>query len=212
MTTNKNEEIRQLMQKGKIKEVNQIVQEELKEGEDPKVILKEGLLKGMDDVAQKWANGEAFIPEVLITARCMNSAMEILEPELVGNEEKASCKVVFGTVKGDLHDIGKNLCALMLKSKSIEIIDIGVDVSAEQFVEAIQKYQPDVVCMSSLLTTSMPYFETIIHAIKEAGLRDQVKIAVGGAPVTQAYADEIGADLYTEDAVALANTLDKLYG
>ena len=110
-------------------------------------------------------------------------------------------------MQGDLHDIGKNLCTLMLKAKSFEVIDIGVDVCAEKFVEAVKTYQPDVLCMSSLLTTSMGYFKVVLHALQEAGVRDCVKVAIGGAPVTQAYADEIGADLFTEDAVSLAGRL-----
>lgn len=204
-------EIRSLLITGQLPKINQLVQECLNEAVDPQVILNDGLLKGMDDIAKKWANGEAFIPEVLIGARCMNSAIDILEPYLVKEPKQTKGKVIFGTVKGDLHDIGKNLCILMLKSKSIEVKDIGVDVDAAKFVEAIKEYQPDVLCMSSLLTTSMPYFETVMQALKEAGVRDQVKVAIGGAPVTQEYADKIEADLYTEDAVSLADQLSVMF-
>ena len=196
------EKIQQLMPLGKMQEVNALV-----ERISPQEILKGGLLEGMDIVAKKWAEGTAFIPEVLISARCMNGAMEILEPYLVKKEEKFSGRVVFGTVQGELHDIGKNLCTLMLKAKSFEVIDIGVDVCAEKFVEAVKTYQPYVLCMSSLLTTSMGYFKVVLDALQEAGVRDCVKVAIGGAPVTQAYADEIGADLFTEDAVSLAGRL-----
>ena len=201
------EKIQQLMPLGKMQEVNALVESALQEGISPQEILKGGLLEGMDIVAKKWAEGTAFIPEVLISARCMNGAMEILEPYLVKKEEKFIGRVVFGTVQGDLHDIGKNLCKLMLKAKSFEVIDIGVDVCAEKFVEAVKTYQPDVLCMSSLLTTSMGYFKVVLDALQEAGVRDCVKVAIGGAPVTQAYADEIGADLFTEDAVSLAGRL-----
>lgn len=201
------EKIQQLMPLGKLQEVNALVESALQEGISPQEILKGGLLEGMDIVAKKWAEGTAFIPEVLISARCMNGAMEILEPYFVKKEEKFSGRVVFGTVQGDLHDIGKNLCTLMLKAKSFEVIDIGVDVCAEKFVEAVKTYQPDVLCMSSLLTTSMGYFKVVLDALQEAGVRDCVKVAIGGAPVTQAYADEIGADLFTEDAVSLAGRL-----
>lgn len=201
------EKIQQLMPLGKMQEVNALVESALQEGISPQEILKGGLLEGMDIVAKKWAEGTAFIPEVLISARCMNGAMEILEPYLVKKEEKFSGRVVFGTVQEDLHDIGKNLCTLMLKAKSFEVIDIGVDVCAEKFVEAVKTYQPDVLCMSSLLTTSMGYFKVVLDALQEAGVRDCVKVAIGGAPVTQAYADEIGADLFTEDAVSLAGRL-----
>ena len=205
--SDKLEKIQQLMPLGKMQEVNALVESALQEGISPQEILKGGLLEGMDVVAKKWAEGTAFIPEVLISARCMNGAMEILEPYLVKKEEKFSGRVVFGTVQGDLHDIGKNLCTLMLKAKSFEVIDIGVDVCAEKFVEAVKTYQPDVLCMSSLLTTSMGYFKVVLDALQEAGVRDCVKVAIGGAPVTQAYADEIGADLVTEDAVSLAGRL-----
>ena len=205
--SDKLEKIQQLMPLGKMQEVNALVESALQEGISPQEILKGGLLEGMDIVAKKWAEGTAFIPEVLISARCMNGAMEILEPYLVKKEEKFSGRVVFGTVQGDLHDIGKNLCTLMLKAKSCEVIDIGVDVCAEKFVEAVKTYQPDVLCMSSLLTTSMGYFKVVLDALQEAGVRDCVKVAIGGAPVTQAYADEIGADLFTEDAVSLAGRL-----
>ncbi|MCR0459856.1 corrinoid protein [[Clostridium] innocuum] len=201
------EKIQELMPLGKMQEVNALVESALQEGISPQEILKGGLLEGMDVVTKKWAEGTAFIPEVLISARCMNGAMEILEPYLVKKEEKFSGRVVFGTVQGDLHDIGKNLCTLMLKAKSFEVIDIGVDVCAEKFVEAVKTYQPDVLCMSSLLTTSMGYFKVVLDALQEAGVRDCVKVAIGGAPVTQAYADEIGADLFTEDAVSLAGRL-----
>ena len=205
--SDKLEKIQQLMPLGKMQEGNALVESALQEGISPQEILKGGLLEGMDIVAKKWAEGTAFIPEVLISARCMNGAMEILEPYLVKKEEKFSGRVVFGTVQGDLHDIGKNLCTLMLKAKSFEVIDIGVDVCAEKFVEAVKTYQPDVLCMSSLLTTSMGYFKVVLDALQEAGVRDCVKVAIGGAPVTQAYADEIGADLFTEDAVSLAGRL-----
>lgn len=205
--SDKLEKIQQMMPLGKMQEVNALVESALQEGISPQEILKGGLLEGMDIVAKKWAEGTAFIPEVLISARCMNGAMEILEPYLVKKEEKFSGRVVFGTVQGDLHDIGKNLCTLMLKAKSFEVIDIGVDVCAEKFVEAVKTYQPDVLCMSSLLTTSMGYFKVVLDALQEAGVRDCVKVAIGGAPVTQAYADEIGADLFTEDAVSLAGRL-----
>lgn len=205
--SDKLEKIQQLMPLGKMQEVNALVESALQEGISPQEILKGGLLEGMDIVAKKWAEGTAFIPEVLISARCMNGAMEILEPYLVKKEEKFSGRVVFGTVQGDLHDIGKNLCTLMLKAKSFEVIDIGVDVCAEKFVEAVKTYQPDVLCMSSLLTTSMGYFKVVLDALQEAGVRDCVKVAIGGAPVTQAYADEIGGDLFTEDAVSLAGRL-----
>jgi Predicted cobalamin binding protein len=201
------EQIKELMPKGKLKEVNELVQQGLDEGIEASIILNEGLLASMDIIAKRWALGEVFIPEVLIGARCMNSAIEILEPHLVRDSTTVKGKVVIGTVEGDLHDIGKNICALMLKAKSFEVIDVGVDVPAEKFVEAVKTHQPNFVCLSSLLTTSMGNFEVVIDALKTAGLRDVVKVAVGGAPVTQEFANSIGADIYTEDAVSLANEL-----
>ena len=198
--SDKLEKIQQLMPLGKMQEVNALVESALQEGISPQEILKGGLLEGMDVVAKKWAEGTAFIPEVLISARCMNGAMEILEPYLVKKEEKFSGRVVFGTVQGDLHDIGKNLCTLMLKAKSFEVIDIGVDVCAEKFVEAVKTYQPDVLCMSSLLTTSMGYFKVVLDALQEAGVRDCVKVAIGGAPVTPVSYTHL--DVYKRQACA----------
>ena len=201
------EDIKTLMPKGKMNEVNALVERALKEGVPAQTILQEGLLQAMDIIAKKWADGTAFIPEVLITARCMNAAIPLLEPYLLEEKEAERPVVVIGTVQGDLHDIGKNLCALMLKAKNFKVIDVGVDVGADKFVEAVREYQPMVVCLSSLLTTSMGNFKVVIDALQEAGLRDRVKVAVGGAPITPAFADEVGADIYTEDAVALADTL-----
>ncbi len=202
-------QIRELLSKGKIKEINALVNQGLEEGMQASTILNDGLLLGMDDIAKKWAEGKAFIPEVLIAARCMNSAIDILEPHLVTSEVQDRGTVVFGTVEGDLHDIGKNLCTLMLKAKSFKVIDVGVDVKPEVFVEAIKEHHPVALCLSSLLTTSMHNFKNVIDAVEEAGLRDSVKISIGGAPVTQAYADEVGADFYTEDAVSLAEEMLK---
>lgn len=184
------------------------VEEALQEQMEPKAILEQGLLPGMNDIADKWAAGEAFISEVLIGAKIMNAAMERLEPLMV-TEEKADepPRVIFGTVQGDLHDIGKNLCMLLLRSQGVSVLDLGVDVAPETFVEAVATHHPEYLCMSSLLTTTMDGFEKTIEALKEAGLRDKVKVAVGGAPVTPEYAKSIGADLYTEDAVQLSRTL-----
>lgn len=201
------EEIRDLLATGKMNEINALVKKELEQGTDASQILNDGLLAGMDDIARKWAEGKAFIPEVLVGARCMNMAIEILEPYLIHTKDSDRGLVVMGTVQGDLHDIGKNLCIMMMKAKSFQVIDLGVDVSAERFVEAVREYRPMVLCLSSLLTTSMGNMKTVMDALEAAGLRDTVRVAIGGAPVTQAYADEIGADLYTEDAVQLADAL-----
>lgn len=184
------------------------VDEALQEQVDPAVILEQGLLAGMNDIADKWAAGEAFIPEVLIGARIMNAAMEQLEPLMVSEDRKEeSPRVVFGTVQGDLHDIGKNLCILLLRSQGISVLDLGVDVAPEAFVEAVKRHHPAYVCMSSLLTTTMDGFARTLEALRQAGLRDSVKVAVGGAPVTPEFAASIGADLYTADAVELSRVL-----
>jgi 5-methyltetrahydrofolate--homocysteine methyltransferase len=200
-------DIIELVQKGRVNEVNQLIVEGLKERVAAVELLNEGLLAAMDEVGEKWKEGKIFIPEVLIAARCLNSAMEILEPKLLDDKVESKGKVVIGTIKGDLHDIGKNLVALMLKSKGFEIVDLGTDVDSDRFVQAVIEVGADIVCMSSLLTTSMPNFSTTIAALKEAGIKDKVCIAIGGAPITQAFADEIGADVYAPDAVTAAEAL-----
>jgi len=202
-------EIKELLVKAKYKDIITVTKAALEEGVVATDILNDGLLAGMDEIAQKWAAGKAFIPEVLMGARCMNAALDILEPHLVAADTKDNGTVVFGTVKGDQHDIGKNLCMLMLKAKSFKTIDVGVDASAEKFVEAVREHKPIAVCMSSLLTTSMQNFKVVIDALVEAGLRDDVKVGVGGAPVTPEFAKEVGADFFTEDAVSLAEEMLK---
>lgn len=201
------EQIRDCVVQGRLGQIVPLVENELNQGTDPDRILQDGLLAGMDRIADLWADGTIFIPEVLVAAKCMNVCMEKIEPYLRSGSTTRREKIVFGTVQGDLHDIGKNLCILMLKAKSFEVVDIGVDVAPEQFVEAVREHRPDIVCMSSLLTTSMPNFETTIRALECAGLRDQIRIGVGGAPVTKEFADSVGADFYTPDAVSLARYL-----
>lgn len=203
------EQIKVLLPKGKLKDVNALVEQGIQDGLSAMEILNDGLLASMDILAKKWADGEAFIPEVLIGARCLNSAIAILEPELAKEKSTSKGTIIIGTVRGDLHDIGKNLCALMLKAKGFEMIDLGVDVGADKFVEAVKKYDSKFICLSALLTTSMVNFKEVIDALNAAGIREEVKVAVGGAPVTQAFADEIGADIFTEDAVSLANEIIK---
>jgi 5-methyltetrahydrofolate--homocysteine methyltransferase len=179
--------------------LKEMVQSALDEGTNAVDILNQGLISGMDIVGEKMKNGDMFIPEVLMAARAMGRALEILKP-LLGEGGLAMGKVIIGTVKGDLHDIGKNLVAMMLESAGLEVIDLGVDVTPEAFVENILKNKPDVVAMSALLTTTMPMMKATVDAITESGTREQVKIIIGGAPVTQSFADEIGADGYSSDA------------
>ena len=198
------EEISTLLQRGKAKDLAALVSEELAAGVNPKDILNEGLIAGMGIVGTKFKNNEIFVPEVLIAARAMNAALAILKPALAETGVEPVGTAVICTVKGDLHDIGKNLVKMMIEGTGIRVIDLGVDCSAEKIVEAVKENNADIVCLSALLTTTMMYQKDIIDALKAAGLRDKVKVMVGGAPVTQAFADEIGADAYTPDAASAA--------
>lgn len=197
-------EISELLQKGRAPLVKEKVQQALDSGLSPKDILEQGLLAGMDVVGEKFKNNEVFVPEVLIAARAMNNGIAVLQPHLTAmGVEPAGC-VVLGTVKGDLHDIGKNLVKLMLEGKGFQVVDLGVNVSAEQFVKAAVEHNADIVCCSALLTTTMTEMKAVEQALQDAGLRDKVKLMVGGAPVTQAFADSVGADRYTPDAATCA--------
>ena len=198
------EEISTLLQRGKAKDLAALVSEELAAGVAPKDILTEGLIAGMGIVGTKFKNNEIFVPEVLIAARAMNAALAVLKPALADSGVEPVGTAVICTVKGDLHDIGKNLVKMMIEGTGIRVIDLGVDCSAEKIVEAVKENNADIVCLSALLTTTMMYQKDIIDALKAAGLRDKVKVMVGGAPVTQAFADEIGADAYTPDAASAA--------
>ncbi len=197
-------EISEWLQKGRAKNVKALVEEALEQGIDPKEILNEGLLAGMMIVGGKFKRNEVFVPEVLVAARAMTAGITILEPKLVevGNEPLG--KAVIGTVKGDLHDIGKNLVAMMLKGAGFEIIDAGTDVDAETFIAKAEEVNADVICMSALLTTTMPYMQEVINALNEKGLRDKYVVMVGGAPVTADFAEQIGADYFTPDATTAA--------
>jgi 5-methyltetrahydrofolate--homocysteine methyltransferase len=186
------------------------VQEALDQGINPADILNDGMVAAMAEVGRLFEEGEYFVPEMLIAARAMQSGLAVLKPRLAAADVKSSGKVIAGTVKGDLHDIGKNLVCMMLEGAAFEIVDLGSDVSPEKFVEAVRTSGADIVAMSALLTTTMPNMKVTIEALKAAGLRDKVKVMVGGAPLTDQYAREIGADGYSSDAsraVALAKTL-----
>jgi len=185
---------------GKVEDVKKLTQGALDSGQKAEDILKEGLLPAMEQIGLKFKNNEIYIPEVLIAARAMHAGMGILKPILARSSTHQAVKVIIGTVKGDLHDIGKNLVAMMLEGGGFEVIDLGIDVSADKFVEAIKSHHPQVVGMSALLTTTMREMKSILEAIQEAGLRKQVKAMIGGAPVTDRYAKEIGADGYAPDA------------
>jgi 5-methyltetrahydrofolate--homocysteine methyltransferase len=186
------------------------VQEALDKGINPGVILNDGMVAAMAEVGRLFEEGEYYVPEMLIAARAMQNGLALLKPHLASANVKSQGKVVAGTVKGDLHDIGKNLVCMMLEGAAFEIVDLGSDVTAEKFVEAVRTTGASVICMSALLTTTMPSMKTTIEALKAAGLRDKVKVMVGGAPLTDQYAREIGADGYAPDAsraVALARSL-----
>ena len=201
---NRFDEISALLQKGRLRELSALVQEELADGTAANDILTKALIPGMSAVGERFKKNEIFVPEVLITARAMNAALNILKPVLAQAGVEPIGKAVICTVKGDLHDIGKNLVKMMIEGTGISVIDLGIDCPPERVVEAVKEYKPDIVCLSALLTTTMVNQKATIEALKEAGLRDQVKVMVGGAPVTQAFADEIGADAYTPDAATAA--------
>lgn len=197
-------EISEWLQKGRAKNVKALVEDALVQGVDPKEILNEGLLAGMMVIGGKFKNNEVFVPEVLVAARAMNAGLAVLEPKLVEIGNEPIGKVVIGTVKGDLHDIGKNLVAMMLKGAGFEIIDVGTDVDADTFIARAEEEQADVICMSALLTTTMPYMKEVIDTLSERGLREKYVVMIGGAPVTDDFAKEIGADYYTADATTAA--------
>lgn len=197
-------EIGEALEHGKRKQVVQLVQQGLDEGLAPQQILTEGLLPGMDRVGLKFRNNEIFVPEVLVAARAMSAGTEVLKPLLAEAGSTSKGKAVLGTVKGDLHDIGKNLVKMMLEGKGIEVVDLGVDVAPETFVQAAIDNGADLICCSALLTTTMPVIGDVVKAAEAAGIRDKVKIMVGGAPLTQEFCDSIGADCYTPDAASAA--------
>jgi 5-methyltetrahydrofolate--homocysteine methyltransferase len=188
--------------KGQADAVKQLVNQALSENISAEDILNNGLVAGMDVVSVKFKSNEFFIPEVLVSARAMTAGLDIINPLLAAANVKAKGKVVIGTVKGDLHDIGKNIVGMMLQGAGYEIVDLGADVPKEKFIEFTQKEDANMVGMSALLTTTMIYMQEIIDGLKEAGLRDKVKVIIGGAPVTQAYADKIDADGYAPDAAS----------
>ena len=198
-------EISAQLQAGKAKIVKTLVQQAVEEGFAPQQILEEGLLDGMTVIGEKFKNNEVFVPEVLIAARAMNQGVAILKPLLAAEGVKATGKVCIGTVQGDLHDIGKNLVKMMMEGKGLEVIDLGTDVSAETFVKTAIEQNCQIISCSALLTTTMSVMADVVKAAEEAGIRDKVKIMVGGAPVNQAFCDEIGADCYTVDAASAAD-------
>ncbi len=197
--------ISDFVQKGKAKNVKELVAQALEDGVTAKEILNEGLIAGMMAIGERFKKNEVYVPEVLIAARAMNMGVNILKPYLTQEGVEPVGKAVICTVKGDLHDIGKNLVKMMLEGVGINCIDLGTDVSAEQVVEAVKENDVQIVALSSLLTTTMEYHKDVVDALTEAGLRDKVKVMVGGAPVSEDFAKQVGADAYALDAATAAD-------
>lgn len=197
-------EINEMLQKGRAKNVEELVRQALAQGTTAKEILNGALIAAMMEVGQKFKENKIYVPEVLIAARAMNAGVAVLKPELTKEGVQPVGKAIICTVKGDLHDIGKNLVKMMLEGVGIECVDLGVDVGGDKVVQAVKETGAKVVCLSALLTTTMTAQKDIIEDLKAAGVREQVKVMVGGAPVTQSFADSIGADAYTVDAASAA--------
>ena len=199
------EDISAAIQKGKKKDVTALVQQAIDEGVDAKSILSDGLLAVMNIVGERFKKDEIFVPEVLVAARAMNAGTQLLKPLLADADAKPLGKAVIGTVKGDLHDIGKNLVRMMIEGKGIEVIDVGVDVAPEDFIKAAVENDAQIICCSALLTTTMPMIGEVVKAAEAAGIRDKVTIMIGGAPVNQEFCDSVNADIYTADAASAAD-------
>ena len=196
------DEVKKSVLKGQIEKAKDLSASLVQSGENPLNIIDDGLIAGMNEVGIKFKAGDMFVPEVIMSAKAMSAGVDAVKPFIEGDEIKAPGVVVVGTVKGDLHDIGKNLVCMILESAGFKVIDIGVDNSAEQFIEAVKEHHPQIVGMSALLTTTMPFMRETIDAFVEEGIRDTIKIIVGGAPVSRQFAEEIGADGYGEDAIS----------
>ena len=206
------EAIYQAVLEGDADEAATQVQAGLDAGIAPSDILNKGCIAAMGEVGRLFEEGEMFVPEMLIAARAMQAGMAVLKPHLAEGEITSAGKVILGTVAGDLHDIGKNLVGMMMEGAGFEIVDLGTDVSADAFVDAVREHKADIIGMSALLTTTMPSMTATVEALTEAGVRDQVKVLVGGAPVTQAFADEIGADGFAPDASSATRVAKGLLG
>ncbi|HHV61496.1 MAG TPA: cobalamin-binding protein [Firmicutes bacterium] len=204
------QELQDAVISGNASKTKELTEQALKENVDPVVIVKEWLIPGMGIVGDKFKRNEIYVPEMLIAARAMYAALDVLRPILAQTDMEPVGKVVIGTVKGDLHDIGKNLVKMMLEGAGFEVIDLGIDVAPQKFVDAVKENKPNHVAMSALLTTTMPAMKETIEALKAAGLRDKVKVMIGGAPVTDKYANEIGADGYAPDASSAVDLAKRL--
>lgn len=205
-------DISENLQKGKSKLVKELVTQAVEAGINPEVILNDGLVAGMNIVGEKFKNNEIYVPEVLVAARAMNMGAQILKPLLAASGVVAAGKVCIGTVQGDLHDIGKNLVKMMMEGKGLEVVDLGTDVSPETFVQTAIEQECQIICCSALLTTTMGVMADVVKAMESAGIRDKVKIMIGGAPVSEKFCREIGADVYTSDAASAADAAVALCG
>lgn len=203
-------EISENLQKGKAKIVKELVQKAVDDGLSAAQILNEGLLSGMNIIGEKFKNNEVYVPEVLVAARAMNMGMQILKPLLVEDGVQSTGRVCIGTVQGDLHDIGKNLVKMMMEGKGLEVVDLGTDVSPEIFIKTAVEQNCQIICCSALLTTTMEVMADVVKCAENAGVRDKVKIMVGGAPVTEEFCAQIGADKYTSDAASAADAAVEL--
>ena len=197
---------------GEQKTVTEGVQVALDAKVDPSTILNQGMIAAMTEVGRLFEAGEYYVPEMLIAARAMKSGLALLRPALIAANVQAVGKIVVGTVQGDLHDIGKNLVAMMLEGAGFEVVDLGIDVAPQKFVEAVKEHKPQFIGLSALLTTTMPNMKTTVDALSEAGVRSSVKVMIGGAPVTERYAREIGADIYSPDASSAARRAKEALG
>lgn len=204
------EELAKAVFEGDEAQVSELTKELLDKKVEPLDIINKGLLKGMNEVGVKFKANEMFVPEVLMSASAIGTGVKIVKEKLGSVEMPTAGTVLIGTVEGDLHDIGKNLVAMMMESCGLKVHNIGVDIEPQQFVESVKKYKPDIVAMSALLTTTMMSMESTIEALKEAGVRDQVKVIIGGAPISQEFADKIGADGYAPDAASATDLCKKL--
>ena len=205
-------EIADMLMAGRAPKVKELVAKALEEGVPAEQILNEGLIVGMGEIGVLFKNNEVYVPEVLIAARAMYAGLDLLKPQLAAAGVEPIGSVAIGTVKGDLHDIGKNLVAMMLEGAGFKIIDLGIDVTPEKFADAVEKDGAKIIAMSALLTTTMPGMKTTIDLLETRGIRDKVKVMIGGAPVTQAYADVIGADGYSDDAASAVDLAKALLG
>lgn len=204
------EELCQEVVNGNEANVKELTKQLIDAGSDPLEIINKGLIAGMDVVGPRFKSGEMFVPEVLMCAKAMGAGVEIVKTTMDGADMPSIGKIVIGTVEGDLHDIGKNLVAMMLESSGFTVVNLGIDLSVDQFVAAVKEHNPDILGLSALLTTTMIHMKEVIEALKEEGLKDEVKVIIGGAPISQSFADEIGADGYAPDAAVAADLCKEL--